>query len=310
VGDHHRLGALAERQLGLFTGGQAIRCGFDKFAVLRMVTRGTCVHVGKGVYRLCGAPRTWEQRALASVLAAGPRAALSHRAAAALWGVPGFKPNRIEVTKPHGVNRRVGRLWIHGSLWLPDRHATTRGPITVVTPARMLVDIAGQVHPGKLSRAVDNCLALRLATIHDVIKTFEEMARRGRPGIAALRAVLEHRGEGYVAPASELEAAFIEFLEEYALPFPAREVALGDDDAPVGRVEFVYRGARVLVELDGRRNHTALLDREADHLRDLRFTAAGWTVIRITWQMLMTRRDVLAGSLRAALARHTTRNSA
>ena len=301
MADYHRLGVLAERQLGLFTRAQAHACGLDRSSLLRMVKAGRSVHVGKGVYRMCGVPRTWEQRALIAVLAAGPGAALSHRAAAALWSVPGFKPNRVEVTKPHGVNRRVARLWIHGSLWLPDRHVTTRGPIPVVTPARMLVDVAGQVHPGKLARAVDNCLSLHLVKIDALITTFEEMARRGRPGIAHLRAILEHRGEGYVAPASEMEAEFIGFLNEYGLPFPDREVTLGDDEAPTGRVEFVYRDAKVLVELDGRRNHTALLDREYDAMRDLKFTAQGWTVIRITWHILMTQRDVLAASLRASL---------
>lgn len=296
MGDYHRLGALAERQLGLFTIGQAITCGFDKFAVVRMLGSGRCVHVGKGVYRVCGTPRTWEQRALAAVLAAGPYAALSHRAAAALWTVPGFKPNRVEVTKPHGRNRRSGRLWVHGSLWLPAHHTTMLGPIRVVTPARMLCDIAGQVHEKKLARAVDNCLSLNLVKIDVLIKTFEEWARRGRTGSAAMRDVLEPRGDGYVAPASELEALFLDFLDDVGLRHPAREVALGDDE-PIGRVEMVYRDVKVLVELDGRRNHTALLDREADALRDMRFTAAGWSVLRITWKMLMTQRDYIYRSL-------------
>jgi hypothetical protein len=302
VADYHRLGALAERQLGLFTRAQAYACGLDRSSLLRMVNGGRSVHVGKGVYRMCGSPRTWEQRALAALLAAGPYAALSHRAGAALWDVPGFKPNRIEVTKPHGVNRRVGRLWIHGSLWLPEHHTTMRGPIRVVTPARMLCDIASQVSEKKLARAVDNCVSLHLVTIDALVKTFEEWARRGRTGSAAMREVLEPRGDGYVAPASELEARFLEFLDEVGLPYPAREVALGDEEEPIGRVEMVYREKFVLVELDGRRNHTALLDREADALRDMRFTAAGWSVLRITWRMMMTQRDYIYRSLVKLLA--------
>jgi hypothetical protein len=116
-----------------------------------------------------------------------------------------------------------------------------------------------------------------------------------------MREVLEPRGEGYVAPASELEAQFLDFLDEVGLERPAREVALGDDE-PIGRVEMVYRDKKVLVELDGRRNHTALLDREADALRDMRFTAAGWRVLRVTWAMLMTQRDYLFRSLVKLLA--------
>lgn len=301
MGPIHAVARHAERQLGLVSLPQARAAGLSRQQVDRLLATGRWIRAGKAVYRIAGTPRTWEQRALAAVLAAGPDAALSHRAAAALWGVPGFKPNRVEVTKPHGTNRRVGRLWVHGSLWLPDRHVTLRGPIPVVTPARMLFDIAGQVSLGKLARAVDNALALNLVKIDAIVRTSEELARRGRPGSANMHIVLDGRGEGYVAPASELEAEFLDLIDAAGLPRPERELTLGDDDRPIGRVEFVYRNVKVLVELDGRRNHTALLDREADHLRDLRFAAGGWTVIRITWQMLMTQRAQVVLALRRAL---------
>ena len=53
--------------------------------------------------------------------------------------------------------------------------------------------------------------------------------------------------------------------------------------------DFVSRlasEAKVVVELDGRRNHTAFLDREADYVRDSRLTAMGIRVMRITWRRL------------------------
>jgi hypothetical protein len=301
VGAIHAVARHAEHQLGLITLPQAITAGLSRSQIDRLLASGRWIRAGRGVYRIAGSPKTWEQTALAHVLAAGSNGALSHLASAAWYAVPGFKRNRIDVTKPHGENRRSGRLWVHGSLWLPERHVATRGPMRIVTPARMLCDIAGQVRPQKLARAVDNCLSLNIVKIDEVIKTFEEWARRGRTGSAAMREVLEPRGEGYVAPASELEAQFLDFLDEVGLERPAREVALGDDE-PIGRVEMVYRDKKVLVELDGRRNHTALLDREADALRDMRFTAAGWRVLRVTWAMLMTQRDYLFRSLVKLLA--------
>lgn len=54
-----------------------------------------------------------------------------------------------------------------------------------------------------------------------------------------MRELLSARGEGYVAPASELEARLLEALRDGGLPAPAREIDLGDPDGWVGRVELV-----------------------------------------------------------------------
>ena len=41
-----------------------------------------------------------------------------------------------------------------------------------------------------------------------------------------------------------------------------------------------------MIEADSKRHHVSWLDREADDLRDLRLTAAGFQVIRVTWHQL------------------------
>ena len=116
-----------------------------------------------------------------------------------------------------------------------------------------------------------------------------------------MRELLSARGEGYVAPASELEARLLALLHDAGLPEPARQIDVGDADGWVGRVELVYREARVLIAADSRLHHSALLDREADNDRDNRFGAAGWRVLRFTWEKITKQPDEVVRRVRAAL---------
>ena len=70
-----RLGAA---QHGLVTGAQVDGAGWAASGRRRLVAAGRLLVVRPGVYRLAGAPVTWEQGVLAAVLAAGPGAVVSH----------------------------------------------------------------------------------------------------------------------------------------------------------------------------------------------------------------------------------------
>lgn len=300
--DHSALNTIAERQLGLFTAAQAYEAGFNRRTLRAHVGAGMFVPAAPGVFRVAGVRVSWPQRVLAAVLAEGDDVGASHVTAASLWDVPGFGARPlVDVVKAHARNRRGDGFVVHGSRLLPPHHLRTRGPITLVSPARMLCEIAPLISAQRLERAVDNALSLELVTPLALTRTFEELDVPGRRGMAKLRPIVDVRGEGYVAPASELEALFLRLCEEGGFEEPVRQLNLGGDQW-IGRVDMVWRRLRLVVELDGRRNHTALLDREADALRTARLTAAGWTVIRITWRMLQQHRDEVARLVRAALA--------
>jgi len=82
---------------------------------------------------------------MAAVLACGPAAVLSHRAAAALWGLRPT-PGRIEVTVGTTA-RRVPGLLVHRSRMLHAGDITYRDQIPVTSVARTLLDLAGAVPP-------------------------------------------------------------------------------------------------------------------------------------------------------------------
>src|SRR5205823_14940980 len=123
-----------------------------------------------------------------------------------------------------------------------------------------------------------------------------EIGERGRPGTALMRELLEDRGEGYLATESELEWMFAKFCVAYGLPMPRRQVTF-----IAGRVDFLFDPGMVIAELDGRRNYTAPLNREADMERDARLTAMGLKVIRISCRRLTRDPDGVYVDLRDAL---------
>ena len=130
--------------------------------------------------------------------------------------------------------------------------------------ARTLCDLAGVLHPGRTERAIDNCLAMGIATPGTLQAAFSDLASRGRKGTAVMRRLLADRSDGYVPPASELEARFRDLVRDAGLPEPVRQLDVGDDEAWIGRVDVAYPPARLLIELDSRRHHSSKLDGEAD----------------------------------------------
>jgi hypothetical protein len=184
---------------------------------------------------------------------------------------------------------------------LPERHTTDRLAIPVTTPARTLFDLAGVIHPGRVERALDHALSTGLARLGQVQVVFAELARRGRRGTATMRELLDVRGEGYVAPSSELEALARTVFAAAGLPEPSAEVDLGDDDDWIGRVDLVFLPERLVVELDSMRHHSALLDRLSDTDRTRRLRAAGWRVKRVSWWDLVERPEEIVAEVRGLL---------
>ncbi|HEX3622098.1 MAG TPA: DUF559 domain-containing protein [Acidimicrobiales bacterium] len=254
------------------------------------------------VYRIRGAPRTWEQRLMALVLAAGPSAAASHRSAAALLGISGFdRSGAPEVTTPRARRHRDPSTLVHRWRPFPDHHLTVVDGIPTTRVARTLVDLAGVLHPGRTERAVDSCLGARMLTVASLHATFAELAGRGRKGVAVMRAILAERPEGYVAPESELEVRFLAVLDAAGLPAPVRQLDTGGPDGWIGRADYAYRAEGVRMEVDGRTHHTAKLDRDADERRDAALRAGGWRHIeRFTWADVM----VEPGQTVARVRRH------
>ena len=72
----------------------------------------------------------------------------------------------------------------------------------------------------------------------------------------------------------------------------------------MGRVELVYPDCALLIEADSRLHHSSFLDQQADRARDNRFMAAGYRVLRFTWDDVVHRAAWVATTVRRARDAH------
>lgn len=294
--------ALTSRQHGLITRVQAQQAGLTRSAIEHRIRRGDWRRVARGVFCLVGAVETPRQRGLAAVLAAGDGALLSHHSAAALLGLPGFQLEPLTVSIAR-TRRVVPGVRIEQSLALLAHHRRVVDGIPCTSVARTLFDLGGEVHARRAERALDAALARRLVTLPALRRVLDDLAEHGRNGTVLVRTLLTDRGASFVPPASELEARFLELVDVHGLPRPEQQVDLGDADNWIGRVDFVWKRVRVVVEVDGAAFHDGLVDRRADALRDARLRRDGWTVLRFRWDDVTIGGPEVARILRAAIER-------
>lgn len=297
---------LAAQQHGVVSRAQCRRLGLSTDSMRSRIRRGEWVVVSRRVLRHVAAPQTARTMLMAAVLDAGEGTVASHRAAADLWHLPGFRVEELDVSRLHGAEhqrRGLGRL--HHPRTLPAHHTTVVDGIPVTTPARTLFDLAGVLHPGRTERAVDNALAKSPALLRALHRMLPDLAERGRPGITAMREILVARPFGYVPPASGLEARAIQILEEAGIRV-RRQVDLGGDDW-VGRVDLLVEGTNLVIEIDSARYHLAFLDRERDAHRDAELRAAGYEVVRVAEEEVWTAPALVVQRVRLFLAGESRR---
>lgn len=254
------------------------------------------------VIRLTAFPDSFAQRCMAGALDVSPAAVVSRVSAACLWGLAGFSPSTVHVTRPTSAcSRRSHLAIVHESRYLPAHHCTHNQGVPVTTLTRTLFDLAGVLHPARTERALENALKYRMVSLEDLRRVTVELLARGRRGSTLMRALLEARGVGYIPPASGFEADFLSLLVAADLPLPEGQVNLGGALAWIGRVDFYYRLLRLVIEVDSDLHHSAKLDVESDRRRDRALRQAGFSVLRITESQLRDRPDEVVALLQAAL---------
>jgi hypothetical protein len=294
---------IGERQHGVLAQHQAKAAGMSAFQIRRRLANRHWDDLGEEVVGLPGAPRTWRRAVAASTLA-GPGGHAGYRTAMALYHVPGFAENRLEVVRRVNASPTSKLSTVHRTRWLPPWHVTPIDGIPVTTVARTLFDLAAVVSYPRLRRAVNSALAMRIVTQQQLEEMLQEMAERGRSGIRPMRRVLAKLGPGKMPSESALEIEFEEFLEAHDEPLPTRQANVGGEHW-VGRADFRDEGTPVLMELDGRTYHQQELDREYDEERDAELAAAGFALLRIPRRLLKERPEWVLAKVRELRRRHS-----
>jgi hypothetical protein len=283
---------LAHRQHGRVARRQLLSLGLGADAIDYRLARSRLHQVYVGVYAVGHDTPTREGNWMAAVLAGGEGAVLSHRDAAALWGIRLHGRSVIEVTTPRGQHPRRG-IQFHRSSLPPDE-VTTKDGIPVTTVSRTLFDLATVLRPRQLERALNEA---EIRHLWDELSLLDLLGRYPRrAGSCAVRAVLEARNAGAKTIRSDLELEFLEFVDAAGLPEPRLNA-----DVEGFEVDAVWRRERVVVELDSRTFHLTAAAFEQDRERDRILQAAGWRPIRVTSKQLRHAPDRLQADLRRLL---------
>jgi very-short-patch-repair endonuclease len=274
-----------------------VECGIPQSTITRWIDGARLIVFAPGTYLIAGSPATWNQKAMASALAVGPRAAVSHRGAAYLLDLGVRPPQQIHVTTPHGSHDgRLLAFVVHRARTLQQADIRIVGSIPVTCAERTLVDLAGTVALARLAAALDSALLAGLTSLDGCRNYIEERNLQNRRGTGKLMRLLADRESG--VPESQLEREFLAVVEAFHLPVPIRQEAVGPY-----RVDFIYPDHGILIELDGRMWHGTAEAFHDDRTRQNRLALAGYElVLRFTWRHVSGEPSYVARTMSEALS--------
>lgn len=282
---------LAGGQHGVVARGQLIKVGLGEDAIDTRLRLGRLHRMHRGIYAVGHRVISRKGRWMAAVLACGSGAVLSHRSAAALWGIAPAG-GAIEITSPRDTRSRdaIRRHFAR----LPADEITMREGIPVTSVHRTLFDFAGVSSVDRLEAVMREAEFQRL---WDQLSLPALLARHpGHRGNVKLRLCLERLGGTVGFTRSYFEEIFLPFVDQFGLPRPHLNARLQVRGAWI-EVDCLWREERLIVELDSRAAHQTRSAFEADRDRDRRLQAEGWRVVRITWRQLHEAPEVLARDL-------------
>jgi very-short-patch-repair endonuclease len=194
-----------------------------------------------------------------------------------LWGIGYEEKGRIDVTiRRRSALERVG-IKVRSRQKLPERSVARRFGIPVTNPTQTLIDLATELKPLRLERAVNQ------ADVHDLVDP--ETLRRsldayvGTPGAKTLRTMLDRHT--FRLSDSDLEIYFRPLALAAGFPMPlSKQWVLGFE------VDFHFPDRGLIVETDGLRYHRTPAQQARMVKRDQTHTSHGFRVLRFThWQI-------------------------
>ncbi|OBG28569.1 endonuclease domain-containing protein [Mycobacterium sp. 852002-51057_SCH5723018] len=249
-----------------------------------------------GVYVPASFELTARLRARAAWLWSRRHAVVAGNSAAALLDAKWVSP-ALDAELIHTNRRPPAGIAVHIETLLPGEVVDVDG-MPVTSPARTAFDI-GRWTSSRL-QAVQRLDALANATDVKVADVEAVMAEhRGTRGLARLRGVLPLVDGGAESP-QETRTRLV--LIDAGLPAPQTQITVCDEYGDfVARVDMGYRDLRVGVEYDGPQHWTDPAQRDRDIDRHTALLDQGWTIVRVSSELLRYRQGTLIARVVAAM---------
>jgi very-short-patch-repair endonuclease len=287
---------VAMFQAGVFTRAQARTAGWADSRQRRLLRDGLWVGVaGSAVRHREVAEGPWQRAWAVALTGRVP----SHSTAAAIWGYA------VADESCHGIVDHGGgpsRRLIDHRLPLPGSEVLRIAGLPITNERRTLIDLlCGQRVEASLGTVTDG-LRRGLLEPFDLAALAQEA--KGRIGARRARWIAESCAGN---PWSVLEWRFQKMARTISSGWRFN-VDVSDGRGVIGPVDAVHEGARIVVELDGKRFHGP--ERfQHDRTRDQRLVAMGYVVLRFTWADLEERPDEVMAIIRRTMAQRMRRAS-
>ncbi|MBW3620723.1 MAG: type IV toxin-antitoxin system AbiEi family antitoxin domain-containing protein [Actinobacteria bacterium] len=299
------LAALApalRRQFGVVTLAQAVDLGVPKQRVADLCRAGLLDRRFRGVYAVATEPDSWEQRAMAGYLAAGPDALVSGLAAARILGLTHMGVTRstpeLEFTIPREGRRSTDGPRVVTELHLTPADVVTRNAWRLTSPAWTIFTQARGLGVLKVERALDAAVAAG----HLTTGTAGETASRFRwcVGMPVIREVMQRHDPAVRLTRSEAERIFLRILRAAGLPLPDVDVRVEDAYGQRRYLDFAYVRWLLMIEIDVHGSHGRSIGRHHDGHRQNGLVPP-WRPLRFDELDLVYDPDRVAADVRRAL---------
>ncbi len=295
--------AVAANQGGVVRRDQALMAGLTRHQIDGRVRSGQWIPVARGGYRLIDLTEATDiVRAAVAVL---PSAVVSHFSAARIHKMSFAPIDHASVTVHSRTTHRFSGVQVFRCLDMRDRHITTWQGLPMTTLERTVVDLASVVSERRLAVIVDDLLAGRRTTLHQLDEVLRDVARRGKPGVRAMRGVLMARSDSEDQQ-TRLETIGMRVLRDGGLPSFEAEYPI--PWRPDRRFDVAFATARLAIEWDSFRWHSQERVFQSDRERDREALEHGWRVLRFTWRDVTEDPDSVVRTVQALLLATTIRS--
>ena len=212
---------------------------------------------------------------LAAVRACGPKAKLSHLSALRTYELTRRGTHRIDVTAPRSIKPKDG-IRLHRPLSLDALDTTIVDGIPITTVAQTLLDVAAPSYRLNMGKLLHEAAVQELL---DMRAIWSVLARN--PHARGARRLDWASREEVPFTRSNLEDAALSLFRSASLPEPETNAWVSDGEKLV-EVDFLWRDAGVIVEVDGSRYHGTRWRRRRDAAKTAALRAQGWMVHRFS----------------------------
>jgi very-short-patch-repair endonuclease len=206
----------------------------------------------------------------------------------------------VTVARPREVS--AGGIIAHRARVLPPDDIGKLKGIPATTAARTIADLA-RIYPAtRVGPMLDYALACRLVTRAEL-----EARATGRRHDDVLRELLDERPATARPMGSEFEACLFRGLRDAGLPRPVPQYRVLMDDGSEVFLDFAYPDVKLAIEADSFLWHASLADWQRDRARNNELIVLGWSILPLTYDLVVHTRAEAARQVGRALENRRAR---